>query len=268
MCTVAGAAIAMGALQTGAGIMQANAQHRAATEQAHRANQVNQQNYNNQLRIAHQTDAAKKKNFELQLQAQEAALAANRNQNRLHQVEANRANAEITVKKKTANAKAAFETQENLAAMIQGQGTLLSTGNVGQSFMLQTEQYAKEFGMAQAGIDEILGQQALGFALDRQGVALDHYAADAQAYNQLPGQPRSQQASLIPFQPIKVMGPGRGSLMAGYVGAIASGIGTGIGTGSMLSGKAPIGEWGGMKLFNSAPKTSPTNNIIAPGFAG
>ena len=258
MCTVAGAAIAMGVLQTGAGIMQANAQHAAAKAQADRANQMAQQNYNNQLRIAHQNDAAKRKNFELQLQAHEAALAANRQQENMNQVEANRANAEISLEKKTVESKAAFESQEKLISMIQGQGTLLSTGNVGQSFMLQTEQYAKEFGIAQAGIDEILGQQASGFAIDRQGVALDQYAADAMAYNQLPGMPRAQQASLLPFKPIKVAGPGRGSLMAGYVGAIASGIGAGVSTGAGLSGNAPIGQWGGMNLSDLTAKSNVT----------
>ncbi len=244
MCTIAAAAVGMGVLQTGAGIMQANAQYKAAHQQAQRQNQIAQQNYNNQLRVAHQNDAAKKKHFEQQLEANQAAITAAQKQERMNQVEANRANAEIALEKRTVAAKAAFESQEKLADMIQNTGTMLSTGNVGQSFMLQTDQYAREFGIAQAGIDQILSNQNLGFALERQGVALDQYSADAATYNRLPGQPQPQQASLLPYKPIKVKGPGRGALMAGYVGAVASGIGAGLGTGSALSGGKPIGEWG------------------------
>lgn len=258
MCTVAAAAIGMGVLQTGAGIMQANAQYKAAHQQAQRQNQIAQQNYNNQLRVAHQNDAAKKKHHQLQLEANQAAIDAAQHQERMNQVEANRANAKITLEKQTVAAEAAFKSQENLSAMIQNQGTMLSTGNVGQSFMLATEQYAKEFGMAQANIDQVLTNQNLGFALDRQGVALDQYSADAQAYNRIPGTPQSQQASLLPYKPIKVKGPGRGALMAGYVGAVASGIGAGLSTGSALSGGAPIGEWGGQNLSDIRAKTNVT----------
>ena len=235
MCTIAAAAVGMGVLQTGAGIMQANAQYKAAHQQAQRQNQIAQQNYNNQLRVAHQNDAAKKKHFEQQLEANQAAITAAQKQERMNQVEANRANAEIALEKRTVAAKAAFESQEKLADMIQNTGTMLSTGNVGQSFLLQTMQAERELGFKQAQVQESLYNSNVVAAMENQGVHLKQFGADSAAFNRVGAAPVAERPSFLPYKPIKVQGPSRGALMGAMIGAAAGGAATGFSTyGSMV----------------------------------
>ena len=96
------AAVAIGAAQTGIGIMQAKeeaayanavakSKYLHAKQAAERNNQLAVQSYNNQLRIAEEKDRVKKESYEAELKAFEAALLANRDKSKANALEANRA---------------------------------------------------------------------------------------------------------------------------------------------------------------------------------
>ena len=220
---------AIGVAQFAVGAMSAVAQHKEAQAAAARQNAINQQQYQRNLQIARNNDQANKKAYEGQLKAQAEAITAYNKELALNQVEADRAANVARQEKKEKGTEAAFKTEKLIATAIQSQGKLLSTGNAGQSFLLQTLQADRELGMASAQIDQTLYDANLAFARDLQGVAMGHYAADSQAYNNLPADPQARQASFIPMKPIKVKGPSGLSLMAGIAGAAVQGASTGYG---------------------------------------
>lgn len=245
MCEPTTIAIAIGVANAGAGMMAAQEQtayqnavaksrYQAAKQQAERNNQIATQQYNNQLRIAEQKDKVKKEDFEAQLKAYEAALQAGRDQTTLNTIEANRAAAEAKLKNDATNIEAAFEMEQSIAEMIKSQGQMLSTGNVGQSFLLQTEDPMRMLGRTAAMIDEKLHNTEKQFGLDLQGVALDYQSAEWASYNNLPGLPQAQRASLLPYEPIKDPGPAKPikrsattGMMTAFVGGISAGVAAG-----------------------------------------
>ena len=210
----------------------AEQKYQVAKRQAERNNQISTQQYNNQLRIVQEKDKAKKRDFEAQLKAHEEALNANVRQSDMNAISANLASSEIAMKQRAENAKAAFETQEALTTMIQAQGQMLSTGNVGQSFLLQTLDAERTLGFTTAKIDEIMYNQNAGFALAQGGVMADHLSAEWASYNSLPGTPQAAQAELLPYQPIMEPDPPRPIKRSASLGlAILGGIGTGVSAG-------------------------------------
>mgnify|MGYP003132702122 CR=1 FL=1 len=249
MCDpVVGPAIAIGVLNAGAGMMAAQEQtayqnavaqqrYQAAKQQSERNNQIATQQYNNQLRIAEQKDKVKKEDFEAQLKAYEAALQANNDSTTLNTIEANRAAAEARMKNDATNIEASFELEQSIAEMIKSQGQMLSTGNVGQSFLLQTEDPMRMLGRASAMIDEKLYNSEKGYGLELQGVALDYQSAEWASYNNLPGLPQAQRASLLPYEPIKDPGPAapiKRSASTGMMTAFVGGVSAGVAAGHYL----------------------------------
>ena len=222
-------AVALGVAQFAVGAMGAIAQHNEAKAAAARQNQINQQAYQRNLQIARNNDEMKKRAYEGQLNAQAEAVAAYNKELAINQVEADRAGNEARQKKQEKNTAAAFEIEKQIATAIQAQGKLLSTGNTGQSFLLQTLQAERELGLAGAQLEQGLQDAHTAYARDLQGNALDHYSADAADYNKLPTSPIAQQASWIPNKPIKVKGPSGFSLMANIGSAVVGGVATGYG---------------------------------------
>tara|TARA_R100000458_G_scaffold43428_1_gene41326 strand:+ start:216 stop:965 length:750 start_codon:yes stop_codon:yes gene_type:complete len=231
MAIVSGAANASAA-QSEAAYQNAVAEQRyqVAKRNAERNNQVAQQEYQNQLRIVAQQDEAKKRDYKAQLEAYEEALNANVKQTEINTISANLAASQVALKKKTANAKAAFDLEIAMAKMIKSQGELLSTGNAGQSFLLQTQEAERTLGFTTERIDEVLFNQNLGFGLELMDVGADYFSAETSAYNKLPGAPQSEQASMLPYVPILDPGPPKpikrkANMGAAFLGGIASGIG-------------------------------------------
>ena len=241
MCSPAAAGIIMGVAQMGVGIIQANAQHAAAQRAAQRRNQIAIQNYNNEIRVAEHRDIAKKQQHQANMEAYEKALQANYEQQNLNQLEANRALSKTTLEQKGEAAKLAFQTQKNISEMIMSQGTVLSTGKTGQSFALLAQDAERVLGFAQAEVDETLYNRGQQFALEKQGVLLDQYSADARAYNAVPNQPLSRQASLLPYKPILDPGPSKASHSAAVFGSIIGGVQSGFSFGTGLKGES--GSW-------------------------
>ena len=254
MCSAVGIGVAMAVAQGGASAMQASAeanyqnavakqQYQVAKRQAERNNQIATQQYNNQLRIVQEKDKAKKKDYEAQIKAHEEAMNANIRQSDMNALSANLAATEIALKKKNANAEAAFKTQEALTTMIKAQGQMLSTGNVGQSFLLQTMDAERTLGFSSAQIDELMYNQNAGFGIELANVGADYLSAEWASYNALPGTPQAQQAELLPYQPIMEPDPPKPiRRKANYGEAILGGIGSGISAG--LGAKAMgVGEY-------------------------
>ena len=235
----AGMAVAQG----GASAMQAKAeanyqnavakqQYQVAKRNAERNNQIATQQYNNQLRIVQEKDKAKKQDFEAQIKAHEEAMNANIRQSDMNALSANLAATEVALKKKNANAEASFKTQEALTTMIKAQGQMLSTGNVGQSFLLQTMDAERTLGFSSAQIDELMYNQNAGFGIELANVGADYLSAEWASYNALPGTPQAQQAELLPYQPIMEPDPPKPiKRKANYGSAILGGTGSGISAG-------------------------------------
>jgi len=243
MCDPVSIGIGMAVAQGGASAMQAKAeanyqnavakqQYQVAKRNAERNNQIATQQYNNQLRIVQEKDKAKKKDYEAQIKAHEEAMNANIRQSDMNALSANLAATEVALKKKNANAEAAFKTQEALTTMIKAQGQMLSTGNVGQSFLLQTMDAERTLGFTSAQIDELMYNQNAGFGIELAGVGADYLSAEWASYNALPGTPQAQQAELLPYQPIMEPDPPKPiKRKANYGAAILSGVGSGISAG-------------------------------------
>ena len=241
MCEAAAIGIGVGVLSGVAGMSKAQTEadyqnaiadqkYKVAVENTKRENQIASQQYQNQLRIAGETDKANVKDFEARLKAWNEALNANVRQSHINAISANLAAAEIGVKAKTANAKAAFDVEKALATMIKTQGELLATGQSGQSFLLQSTQADKVFGMSSAKLGELLDYQELGFGLQLQGVGMDYMSAEHAAFNALPHAPVAEQASLLPYVPILDPGPAKPikrkpNLFAAALGGAAAGVG-------------------------------------------
>ena len=120
--------------------------------------------------------------------------------------------------------------------MIMSQGTVLSTGKTGQSFALLAQDAERVLGFAQAEVDETLYNQGQQFALERQGVHLDQYSADARSYNSVPTQPLAAHASLLPYKPILNPGPSSGEYRANVMGSIVGGVSSGYSFGKSTMG--------------------------------
>ena len=258
MCDAVGIGLGVAALSGAANASQAKTEadyanavaeqkYQLAKRNTERENQIASQNYQNQLRIAGRADTEKAKNYEDRLKAFEEALNANVRQSEINAISANLAAAEIGVKAKTANAQASFDVEKALATMIQKQGEVLATGGAGQSFLLQSQQAERSFGMTTQKLNEVLFNQNLGFGLELQGVEMDYFSSEIAAYNQLPPPPRPEQASFLPYVPILDPGPSKPvkrepNYFAACLGGAAAGVGAFGQAGGAQPAPAPKGK--------------------------
>tara|TARA_R100000458_G_scaffold19816_1_gene17542 strand:+ start:384 stop:1115 length:732 start_codon:yes stop_codon:yes gene_type:complete len=234
--------IIAGVASAGGGMMQAQAQHQAQQAAVNRSNAIAQQQYQRELQIAQQTDAKNKKAYEAELQAKAAADTAFYKQLEVNQLEANRATLAASRKKMERVTKAEFEGQKQVSEAIKAQGKLLSTGNAGQSFLLQVDQVERALGFEQAELEQGLYDANIAFGVEKQGILWDQYNANMRAQNQLPASPTAAQASFIPNKPIKMSGPSKMGLMGAMIGAVGGGIAAGYTT----YGNVPASSGGGL----------------------
>ena len=225
MCSIG---LAVGGLQAVGGVMQAQAAHNAQAAQVARQNQIAQQQYDDQLRQQAEKDRIKKNKHAADLAAHAQATNDFRKQMELNQLEANRAISTASAKKKEREAKAAFDLEAAVSAAVEAQGAMLSTGNAGQSFLLQTEQNQRELGFATAQLEQTLMDSDDVYSLEIDGIAMSQYGKDASAYSNLPGMPAAPRASFLPYKPIKAKGPSKMGLMGAMIGAVGGGIAGGL----------------------------------------
>ena len=223
--------IALGVAQAAGGMMQAQAQHQAATAAAQRANIIQEQEYQHQLAISARRDEMKGNAFKKQLEAHAEARNALARQFDINELEAKRASIQTQqALQEKANA-AAFKGQQNLVKKIQAQGTVLASGQQsGQSLLMTLMEEDRQLGFKQAEINASLRDANVAHAINQYGINIDKFSADNTAVNKLPAKPVAPGASLKPIKKPKVQGPSGLGLMGGMISSVASGASTGMST--------------------------------------
>lgn len=189
-----------------------------------RSNAIAQQQYQQQLQIASYTDQMKGRTFEAQLNANAAAKNAYYAQLSTNQAEANRALTAEQNKLQEQERTAAFQGQKAVASAIRASGSILSTGKMGQSFLLQAMDAQRELGIEMAQIDATLYDAKRASGLAQEGIMLDLTSANYAAWNNLPANPLSPEATFTPIAPIMQEGPSGLALAGGLLGAGLGGV--------------------------------------------
>jgi len=227
MCSVIAAAIAVGAGTAVATRQEQMRQHRAQVDAVNRSNAMARQKYLNDIQISAYNDQGKLNVFEAQLAADSASQANFYKQQDINAIEASRA---INAADQELNEKiteAMFESQANLAASIQAQGTVLAGMQSGQSMMLELQQAERELGFESAQIDATVFDATKSYGINRFGIDLDQWAADNQAMNSITTSSLfAPTASFQTIKPIQQNAPKKPSML----GAIMSGANAGVGT--------------------------------------
>ena len=232
------APVAIGVLSAASGVMSAIGQHQAQQAAVARQNQIAQQQYQNQLRISEAQDRAKKEKHSADLAAQAQAVTDALKQHNVNQIEADRASMAASRAAKEKMTEAAFEQQAIVASAIQAQGQMLSTGNAGQSFLLQTLQTERELGMQTAAIEQSLYDTNSALNTELFGIQMQQYGANAKVNNAVPSTPTAPGASFIPYKPIKARGPSNLALMGNIGSSIMGGVSAGVGFQNMQDNAA------------------------------
>jgi len=210
--------------------MQAIGAHQQQQAAVARSNAIAQQQYQRELQIAAANDQEKLRTYEAQLKANTAAKNAYYAQIASNQVSANRALAAEDQKFREQQNSAAFQAQTNIAKAIKQQGTVLSTGRSGQSFLLEAMEADRQLGFEQAQVEQTLYDASMASGMAKEGILLDQGSANVTAWNNLPADPLSPQASFLPVKPIMQSGPSGLALAGGLLSAGAGGVSTGFST--------------------------------------
>ena len=237
---------AMGGMQAISGIQEQNRAHRAQVDAVNRSNAMARQKYINDIQISAYNDQQKLNVFDAQLNADVQSQQAYYKQREINQIEANRAVAAADQELQEKLTEQMFASQANLAKAIQAQGTVLASGMAaGQSMMLELTQAERDLGFEQAQIDASIFDATRSYGINRFGIDLDQYSADASARNSI-----TQSALIAPsasfqtIKPIKQNAPSKPSIL----GPILGGITTTVGMGAAIGGED---YWGGVgdRLF-------------------
>ena len=227
MCEPISATI--GVLSAVGGGMQAIGAHQQQQAAVARSNAIAQQQYQRDLQIASVRDQEAGRAYIAKQEANTAAKNAYFAQLSAYQTEANRALDAVNQKRKEKGTSAAFGAQAAITKSIQQQGATLATGKAGQSFLLQAMQAERTMGFELAQVEQSLYDASLASNVERSGILLDQHAANTAAWNGLPADPLSPQASFLPVKPIKAQGPSglalAGNLVSSAVGGVSSGLG-------------------------------------------
>lgn len=210
--------------------MQAIGAHQQQQAAVARSNAIAQQQYQRELQIAAQRDQEKLRTYEAQLKENTAAKNAYYAQIASNQVSANRALRAEDQKFRERQNTAAFQAQTNIAKAIREQGSVLATGRAGQSFLLQAMDADRQLGFEQAQVEQTLYDASMATNIAKEGILLDQASANNTAWNNLPADPLSPQASFLPVKPIMQSGPSGLALFGNLVSAGVGGVSTGFST--------------------------------------
>ena len=232
MCAPAAAVgVVMGGLSMVSGIMNQNRQHQAQVDAVNRSNAIAKQQYVNQVAINKHNDQEKGRVFEAKLKSDEIAKTNYYKQKDINQASADQAKAAEQLKMDEKVTDALFQSQTNLVAMVQAQGTAAAGETVGQSYELELAQAEREFGFEQAQVDATIFSANREFGLAQYGIDLDKYSADTNAWNNLPAEPLTPRASMGPASPMYQGAPKKPSILGPILGGISSGLGAYSGVG-------------------------------------
>ncbi len=228
MCEPISATI--GVLTAVGGGMTAIGQHQEQQAAVARSNAIAQQQYQRELQIAAQRDRVKQQTYQAELKANTAAKNAYYAQLTANQAEATRALASADNKLEEKRTGAAFDVQRQMAAAIQAQGRVLSTGKAGQSHLLAALDAERTLGFEMAEIEQTLYDARRASGIEKEGILLDQASANTAAWNGLPAAPLAPEASFLPVKPIKASGPSGLALAGNLVSAGVSGASAGLST--------------------------------------
>ena len=232
MCEPISATI--GVLAAVGGGMQAIGAHQQQQAAVARSNAIAQQQYQRDLQIAAQRDRVKQQTYQAELKANTAAKNAYYAQLTANQAEATRALASADNKLEEKRTGAAFDVQRQMAAAIQAQGRVLSTGKAGQSHLLAALDAERTLGFEMAEIEQTLYDARRASGIEKEGILLDQASANTAAWNGLPAAPLAPEASFLPVKPIKASGPSGLALAGGLISAGVSGVSAGLGAESAI----------------------------------
>lgn len=218
----------LGVLAAVGGGMQAIGAHQQQQAAVARSNAIAQQQYQRDLQIAAQRDRVKQQTYKAELKADTAAKNAYYAQLTANQAEATRALASVNNKLEEKRTASAFSVQRKMAAAIQAQGQVLSTGKAGQSHLLAALDAERTLGFEMAEIEQTLYDARRASGIEKQGILLDQASANTAAWNGLPAAPLAPEASFLPIKPIKASGPSGLALAGGLISAGVSGVSTGL----------------------------------------
>ena len=208
--------------------MQAIGAHQQQKAAVARSNAIAQQQYQRDLQIAAQRDRVKQQTYQAELKADTAAKNAYYAQLTANQAEATRALAAANNKLEEKRTTSAFGVQRKMAAAIQAQGKVLSTGKAGQSALLAALDAERTLGFEMAEIEQTLYDARRASGIEKQGILLDQNSANTAAWNGLPAAPLAPEASFLPIKPIKASGPSGLALAGSLIGAGVSGVSAGL----------------------------------------
>ena len=217
----------MGVLTAASMGMQAIGAHQQQQAAVARSNAIAQQQYQRDLQIAAQRDRVKQQTYQAELKADTAAKNAYYAQLTANQAEATRALAAANNKLEEKRTTSAFGVQRKMAAAIQAQGQVLSTGKAGQSTLLAALDAERTLGFEMAEIEQTLYDARRASGIEKQGILLDQASANTAAWNGLPAAPLAPEASFLPVKPIKASGPSGLALAGNLLGAGVSGVSAG-----------------------------------------
>lgn len=232
MCEPISATI--GVLSAVGGGLQAIGAHQQQQAAVARSNAIAQQQYQRDLQIAAQRDRAKLQTYQAELKADTAAKNAYYAELTAHQAEATRALASANNKLEEKRTASAFGVQRQMAASIQAQGQVLSTGKAGQSTLLAALDAERTLGFEMAEIEQTLYDARRASGIEKEGILLDQHSANTAAWNGLPAAPLAPEASFLPVKPIKASGPSGLALAGSLIGAGVSGVSAGLSTESAI----------------------------------
>lgn len=227
MCEPISVGAIVGAAQFAGSAMTAVGEYQSQQAAVARSNAIAQQRYQQDLQIAAARDREKGRVYQAESKAATAAKNAYYAQIASNQAEANRALAAENQKFRERQNTAAFQAQSNIAKAIQQQGSVLATGRAGQSFLLAAMDAERQLGFEQAQIEQTLYDATMASGIAKEGIMLDQAAANNTAWNNLPADPLTPEASFLPIKPIKAKGPSglalAGNLVSGAASAFSSG---------------------------------------------
>ena len=235
MCDPISAGIGLGLATAGFGTMQAVGQHQQQAAAVARSNAIAQTQYQ-QLQIMAAQEQEKGRAYQAQLNSTNAARNAYFRQLQANQAEASRASVAEQRKLNEQGKKALFDQQAAVAASIQAQGQILSTGRSGQSFMLQAMDADRQLGFEMAQIQETLYDASMASGAAQYGILLDQNSADINAYNNLPANPLAPTPEFHPIKPIPMGGPSKLALAGAIGGSVMEGAVAGVSFGQGLAG--------------------------------
>ena len=208
--------------------MQAIGAHQQQQAAVARSNAIAQQQYQRELQIAAQQDRVKLQTYQAELKADTAAKNAYYAQLTANQAEATRALAAANNKLEEKRTTSAFGVQRQMAAAIQAQGQVLSTGKAGQSTLLAALDAERTLGFEMAEIEQTLYDARRASGIEKEGILLDQHSANTAAWNGIPAAPLAPEASFLPVKPIKASGPSGLALAGNLVSAGVSGVSAGM----------------------------------------